>query len=553
MAVLPWRGAKLLGYVEYLAHGEGTYTTILVVLEILRKRLADLGLTLDHTTIDITLRDASGRVVHQSTTRYPGVAAFARLTSNDFLPASDVVHGSMEYLVHCWDAEGRSLNEALLRANISADAFLLWTDERRTCTCTHANMATGVASSLQGAWREVAWQAREWTHGNHTYAGAISVFEDDQYTSAIILQSYRLPWRRVSLELRNAEGEALCATVPGLAPHETRELWIHDAFPAAREFLQGGPGNLVLTSCPPDLRRYRFLVKTRNRQSGAFSLDHSHYVSRNARFIYSAGDHARLGKGFMYPHSVILNGTMRTSVILFNTELEDTEKTVGLLLYDRAGGELVHVRRAATLPPHGFVRLDFRNYLQLAPGEVFDGHFEAYYAAPSSADGRYSTGLHGQVLYDGPRARESTQVGAAVPWHSPRGFVRPEWILNYRTLFMVVPYFCTDALETFIHFANVSHAWDYAETAGFLCELVDRDGCVVERREITLGPNEHIYESFRVLFNHQPADGIGLVFVRAQDPALSWLPLHFFIECRAAGVTTSDHGQGLYHYDLIGR
>jgi hypothetical protein len=459
----------------------------------------------------------------------------------------------MEYLVQCWDAEGRCLDDALLQADISPDAFLLWTDERHTCTCTHANMATGLASPLAGAAREALWWARELLHHNHTHAGAVAVFEDEQYASALILQSYGQPWRRVSLELRNATGEALCTVVPSLAPHETREVPIGEAFPTARAFLQGGPGNVLLRSYPPDLRRYRFLVKTTNRRSGAFSLDHSYYVSRVARCTYSAQDHARLGKGFMYPHSVILNSTIRTSVVFFNTELEDTEKVIGLLLYDRTGREVVHERQAATLPPRGFVHLDFRDYLDLGPGDEFDGHFEAYYAKPSSPDGRYSTGLHGQVLYDGPNARESTQVGASVPWHSPRGFARPAWILNYRTVFMVIPYICTDALETSIHFANVSHAWDYAETAGFNCELVDRDGCVVDRRRIDLGPNQHIHESLRVLFKHHPRDGIGLVFVRAVDPALSWLPLHYFIACQAAGVVTSDHGQALYHYDLIGR
>ena len=553
MAVFPWRGTKQLGYVEYLVHGDGYYTTILIVLEILRQRLSDLGLVVHRYDIDVTIREAQGRVLHQSRSRYPGTAPFARLASSEFLPADRSVTGSIEFLLRCSDVEGRSLDDAVIQADISPDAFLLWTDERRTCTCTHANMATGQAAPLWGALRQLEWRARELAGLNRTYAGAIGVFEDEQYASTLILQSYDHGWRTIPLELRNAAGDALRASAPDLAPHEMRELPISEAFPTARAFLKGDPGNILVKSYPQDLRRYRFLVKTTNRRTGAFSLDHSYYMSRVATITYPAADHARLGKGYMFPHSVVVNDTLRTSVMLFNNELEDRAKVVGLLLYDARGQQRLHVPRAATLPPRGFVHLDFRDYLNLAPGETFDGHFEAYYAEPCTADGRFAARLHGQVIYHSPNARETTQVDAAVPWHSPRGFERPAWVLKYQTVFMVIPYLCTDALETFIHFANVSHAWDYREAAAFSCELVDQDGCVVNRQQVEVEPNAHVYESLRTLFKRQPRDGVGLVFVKGVDPDFSWLPLHYFIECRAAGVTTSDHGQGLYAYHLIGQ
>jgi hypothetical protein len=172
------------------------------------------------------------------------------------------------------------------------------------------------------------------------------------------------------------------------------------------------------------------------------------------------------------------------------------------------------------------VHFDFQKYLNLAAHEAFDGHFEFYYAEPSAADGRFAARLHGQVIYDSPNARESTQVDAAVPWHSPRGFERPAWVLKHQTVFMVIPYLCTDALETFIHFANVSHAWDYREAAAFSCELVDQDGCVVDRQQVEVEPNAHVYESLRTLFTRQPPDGVGVVFVKGVDPDFSWLPLH---------------------------
>ena len=553
MAILPWQGTKLLGYVEYLVHGNGYSTTILIVLEILKQRLADQGLAVDHYDIGVTLRDAAGTIVARSTERYPGAAAFARLASGDLLPADQSVTGSMEYLIRCWDGQGHSLDDAVLAASISPDAFLLWTDERHTCTTTHTNMAPGLKSRLRGAWGELQWRIAERTHRNHTHAGAIAVFEDEEYTSQLVLQSYRRRWRKIPLELRNAAGESLFADAPGLAPHQVRELPIAVAFPSARRFLRGAPGNILVKSYPQDLRRYRYLVKTTNRRTGAFSLDHSYYVSKVARRTYSGEDHARLGKGFMFPHSVLISETMNTSVILFNTELEDTEKVIGLVLYDAQGRQLRHDRHAATLPPRGFAHVDFRKYLDVPAGGTFDGHFEAYYAEPCTADGRYGTGLHGQVLYERPNARESTQVGADVPWHSPRGFVRPAWVLNYQTVFMVLPYFCTDTLETYINFANVSHAWDYRDAAAFSCELVDQDGCVVDRQSIELAPNAQVHQSLRAVFRRQPRGGVGLVFVTAQDPEYSWVPLHYFIECPSAGVTTSDHGQGLYAYHLMGR
>jgi len=553
VAVFPWRGTKQLGYVEYLVHGDGYSTTILIVLEILRRRLDDVGLTLDRYDIAVTIRDAAGSVLHQSTKQYPRTAPFARLASIDFLPADQPVRGSIEFLLRCSDGQGQSLDEAVIQADISPDAFLLWTDGRRTCTCTHANMATGQAAPLWGALRQLEWRVRELAGLNHTYAGAIGVFEDEQYSSSLILQSYERGWRSIPMELRNAAGDALRARAPGLAPHEMRELPISEAFPTARAFLKGEPGNILVKSYPQDLRRYRFLVKTTNRRTGAFSLDHSYYMSRVARITYPAADHARLGKGYMFPHSVVVNDTMRTSVMLFNNELEDREKVIGLLLYDARGQQRLHVRRAATLPPRGFVHLDFRDYLGLAPGETFDGHFEVYYAEPCTADGRFAARLHGQVIYDSPNARESTQVDAAVPWHSPRGFVRPAWVLNYQTVFMVVPYFCTDLLETRIHLANVSHAWDFRDSAAFILELVDQDGCVVDRQQVDIAPNAHVHESLRTVFKRHPRDGLGMVFVRGLDPEFSWVPLHYFIECRGAAVTTSDHGQGLYAYHLIGR
>ena len=74
MAVFPWRGTKQLGYVEYLIHGDGYSTTILIVLEILRQRLSDLGLVVHHYDIDVTIREAQGSVLHQSRSRYPGTA-----------------------------------------------------------------------------------------------------------------------------------------------------------------------------------------------------------------------------------------------------------------------------------------------------------------------------------------------------------------------------------------------------------------------------------------------------------------------------------------------
>ncbi len=459
----------------------------------------------------------------------------------------------MEFAIHCWDVAGDSLDDVLLESDTSPDAFLLWTDERRTCTCTHANMATGAAPLPWRLLREVEWAARELTHRNHTYAGAIAVFEDDRSASALVLQSYEHGWRNIPLELRNAAGEALSVRLPGLGPHQVLEVPIREAFPNARAFLNGGPGNILVKSYPDDLRRYRFLVKTTDRRTGAFSLDHSFYMSKVARNTYPAADHERLGKGFMFPHSLLLTDALTTSVILFNTELEDTEKIVGLLIYDAQGVLVLHNRRAARIPPRGFVHLDFRDYLNLGPGETFEGHFEIYHAEPCTADGRFATSLHGQVRYDGPNARESTQVGASVPWHSPRGFVRPAWVLRYQTVFMVLPYFCTDALETYINFANVSHAWDYHDSAGFSCELVDQDGCVVDRQDIVLAPNAQVHQSLRSLFRRQPHGGVGLVFVTAKDPDFSWVPLHYFIECLPAGVTTSDHGQGLYAYHLMGK
>ncbi len=553
MAVLPWRGSKWLGYVEYLVHGGGYNTTILIVLEMLRRRLADQRVRIDGYDIDVTIRDAAGIIIHRSTRRYPETAPFAMLASTDFLPPDRTVTGSMEFLIRCRDARGRSLDQLLIDLDVSPDAFLLWTDERHTCTCTHANMATGRAPLPARALRRLAWTARELTHRNHTYAGAIAVFDDDRTASALVLQSYGHAWRNIPLELRNAAGEALHARAPGLGPHQVREVGIREVFPNARAFLGGGPGNILVRSYPDDLRRYRFLVKTIDRRSGAFSLDHSYYMSRIARQTYPAEDHERLGKGFMFPHSLLLSDTMTTSVILFNTELEAREKTVGLLIYDAEGRQVVHERRVASIPARGFVHLDFREYLALAPGEAFEGHFEIYYAAPCTADGRFATSLHGQVRYDGPNARESTQVGAAVPWHSPRGFVRPAWVLNYQTVFMVLPYFGTDTLETYINFANVSHAWDYREAAAFCCELVDQDGSVVDRQGIELAPNAQVHQSLRAVFRRQPRGGIGLVFVTARDPDFSWVPLHYFIECPGAGVMTSDHGQGLYAYHLMGR
>ena len=218
----------------------------------------------------------------------------------------------------------------------------------------------------------------------------------------------------------------------------------------------------------------------------------------------------------------------------------------------RSGRQVLHEPRAATLPPRGFVQLEFEQYLSLAPCEPFDGHFEIYYAAPCTADGRYATGLHCQVLYDSPNARESTQVDAAVPWHSPRGFARPPWVLRYETVFMVIPYFCTETLDTSIHCANVSHAWEFSDAAAFACELVDRDGRVIDRRELEIAPNAHIHQSLSQLFERHPEDGVGVVLVRGLDRDFSWVPLHYFIECKGAGVTTSDHGQGLYAYHLIG-
>ena len=62
------------------------------------------------------------------------------------------------------------------------------------------------------------------------------------------------------------------------------------------------------------------------------------------------------------------------------------------------GRRIVHEPRAVTLPPRGFVHIDFTNYLTLAPGEDFDGHFEVYYSAPCTAEGRFAVNLHGQVL-----------------------------------------------------------------------------------------------------------------------------------------------------------
>jgi hypothetical protein len=131
--------------------------------------------------------------------------------------------------------------------------------------------------------------------------------------------------------------------------------------------------------------------------------------------------------------------------------------------------------------------------------------------------------------------------------------VRPAWVLNYQTVFMVVPYFCTDRLDTRIHLANVSHAWDFRDTAAFSLELVDQAGCVVDRQQLDVGPNAHAHESLRTLFKRHPKDGVGIVLVKGLDPDFSWVPLHYFIECRGAGVTTSDHGQGLYAYHLIGQ
>jgi len=553
VAVFPWRGNKQLGYVEYLVHGDGYSTTMLIVLEILTRRLDDLGLKAHRYDIAVTIRDAAGNLVSQSARQFPRTAPFARLTSTDFLPADRMVTGSIEFVLHCSDEQGRSLDEAVIQADISPDAFLLWTDERRTCTCTHANMATGQAAPLWGALRQLEWRAREVAGKNYTYAGAIGVFEDDEFESALILQSYDRGWRGIPLELRNGAGEALRARAPNLGPHEMRELRIREAFPTAREFLKGEPGNILVKSYPQDLRRYRFLVKTTNRRTGSFSLDHAYYMSRVAAITYPPADHARLGKGYMFPHSVVINDTVRTSVMLYNNELEDREKVLGMLLYDAQGHEVRHDRHAATLPPRGFVHFDFQKYLNLADHESFDGHFEFYYAEPCTADGQFAARLHGQVIYDSPNARESTQVDAAVPWHSPRGFVRPEWVLNYQTVFMVVPYFCTGELDTRIHLANVSHAWDFHDPASFRFELVDQDGCVVDQREVVIAPNAHVHESFRNLFKRQPRDGVGLVFVKALDPDFSWVPLHYFIECRRAAVTTSDHGQGLYAYHLIGR
>ncbi len=553
MAVLPWRGAKRLGYVEYLVHGDGYYTTILIVLEMLRRRLADHGLTVDRYDIEVTIRDAAGGMLREVVRQYAGTTAFARLTSADFLPSDCTVTGSMEFLIRCSDQSGRSLDQVLLDAHVSPDAFLLWTDERRTCTCTHANMATGRAPLPWRAWRRIEWKARELTHRNHTYAGAIAVFEDDRSTSALVLQSYDSPWRDIPIELRNAAGEALRTRLPGLGRHQVSEVAIGDAFPAARAFLNGAPGNILVKSYPDDLRRYRFLVKTTDRRTGAFSLDHSYYMSKLARRTYPAVDQERLGKGFMFPHSLLLTDNLTTSVIVFNTELEDRAKTLGLLVYDAQGAEVLHEHHAARVPARGFVHLDFRRYVALKAGQTFEGHFELYYAEPCTGEGRFATGLHGQVLYDGPNARESTQVGADVPWHSPRGFVRPDWVLNYQTVFMVLPYFCTESLETYINFANVSHAWDYRDAAAFRCELVDQDGCVVDRQDIELAPNAQVHQSLRALFRRQPQGGVGLVFVTARDPDRSWVPLHYFIECAPAGVTTSDHGQGLYAYHLMGQ
>ncbi|HEX9705973.1 MAG TPA: hypothetical protein VGA20_12060, partial [Gemmatimonadales bacterium] len=532
MAVLPWRGTKQLGYVEYLVHGDGYSTTVLIVLAIIGRRLEDLGLEAERYDVDITIRDGSGAVLERATRHYPGTAPFATLSSSDFLGPERSVTGSIEFLIRCTDAQGRTLDETVIQNDISPDAFLLWTDGRRTCTCTHANMATGDIAPVRAALRGLEWRARELLGRNHTYAGAIAVFEDEEYTSALVLQSYGRPWRTIPLELRNAAGEALANRAPALGPHEVRELPVSEVFPQARAFLAGGPGNILVKSYPEDLRRYRFLVKTTNRASGAFSLDHSFFMSRVARRTYPDTDHVRLGKGFMFPHSVLINDRVRTSVILFNNELEDTAKTVGLLLYDREGRQVRHDGRAAVLPPRGFVHLDFGEYLGLGPDDAFDGHFEIYYAEPCTPDGRYATGLHGQVLYDSPHARESTQVDAAVPWHSPRGFERPPWVLKYETVFMVIPYFCTETLDTSIHCANVSHAWEFSDSATFSCELVDRDGRVIDRHELAIAPNAHVHLSLSELFRRQPADGVGLVFVRGLDRDFSWVPLHYFIECR---------------------
>jgi hypothetical protein len=539
--------------VEYLVHGDGHSTTVLIVLAIIGHRLQDLGLKVERYDVSVTIRDGSGTVLERSARHYPGSAPFATLSSSDFLPPHRSVTGSIEFLIRCTDADGRSLDETVIQHDISPDAFLLWTDERRTCTCTHANMATGDIAPIRAALRGLEWRARELLGRNHTHAGAIAVFADDAYTSAMVLQSYARPWRFIPMELRNARGEALHARAPALGPHEVRELPISEVFPQARRFLAGGAGNILVKSYPEDLRRYRFLVKTTNRTSGAFSLDHSFFMSRVARHTYPGTDHLRLGKGFMFPHSVLINARVRTSVILFNNELEDTAKTVGLLLYDRDGRQLLHVPRAAVLPARGFAHVDFGKHLGLGPHDTFDGHFEIYYAEPCTADGRYATGLHGQVLYDSPHARESTQVDAAVPWHSPRGFERPPWVLKYETVFMVIPYFCTDTLDTSINCANVSHAWEFGDTATFACELVDRDGQVIDRQELVIAPNAHVHRSLSELFQHHPADGMGLVFVRGLDRDFSWVPLHYFIECRRAGVTTSDHGQGLFAYHLIGK
>jgi hypothetical protein len=255
LSIFPWRGTKQLGYVEYLVHGDGYYTTILIVLEILRRRLDDLGLALHRYDIAVLIRDAAGTVLHQSARQYPRTAPFARLASVDFLPGDQAVTGSIEFLIRCSDMRGRSLDEAVIQAEISSDAFLLWTDERRTCTCTHANMATGHAAPLWGALRQLEWRARELAGSNHTYAGAIGVFENEQFASTLILQSYDRGWRRIPLELRNAAGDALRARAPDLAPHEMCELPISEAFPTARAFLKGDPGNILGKSWHQDIRR----------------------------------------------------------------------------------------------------------------------------------------------------------------------------------------------------------------------------------------------------------------------------------------------------------
>lgn len=531
------------GAIEYCINDRRNRTLLQLILQPVPQFLSTISERLSHYLVDTAFRDHRGSIMKSAQLRFPATQACILLDSHALVGPENEFQGSIEYRVHPVNERGVDVAEKC--ESCPPYGYVIWTDEDKTLTSTHVNHTTVELLPLAHWIRQVA------PLGGHNRLkappAAVALHWSRRFRSSFFLQNRRYRLRNVAFEIRNSRGEARFATIPDVGPYEAREVFISDYFADLDQFVDHDVVQVILHGFPWDITNLRFLVKTYDLQTGAFSIDHSYHVSKEGLMAdhgeFGPERWGQLGKGYFFPHTIEQSADRQTRLVLYNCDYEDVAKEFGLTIYRSDGSKVFERRRHATLPPRGFVVIDFG---ELVPAGEFLGHFEVYWTgSPNTGVGTVTPLIHGQVIYSHANGLESNQVGSAF-WAYRRGKVSHLPARTGSSKYCIMPFINNRRFRSELHLTNASAIDGAAERARYRIKVIGENGDSLAGSEIELDPDESGVVDETAFKNLPPELGNAIMLVEPAVDDWGEAPLHFSIVNRATGSLASDHVIGVH-------